>query len=401
MLLGSYFSAFCLGIWLYEKSERSITDLSRLTFLSDLPGILLMPLSGVIIDRFSRKLVLGGSVIIYALSALALYAVSAYYAAVHNGHIAISYLLTSVGNAFYSPIIVSSISMFTTADRYTRVNGLFDAADGIAQLLSPIVGGLVMHNSDIHLAITINAVLHVVPLILVPFISFKSLSGKHGADDEGSAFAWSELFIGARLISELNMVSVLVLNVINYLVILNVMELFMPITLNVTTASVHGVISSVQGVSMILGGVLSGRLSSTHHLRMVTRTTALQCLLTALLALQFNSVANIALLTCLIMLLDPFIASNQRTVWQQSVPVSLHGRVFSYIKMMESIVLFIVALGLGPLTDDWLTPWAAKYLSEYKNVTGVHLAVLLFALLQGCTLLLVKFIRRSKRSKLT
>jgi hypothetical protein len=69
--------------------------------------------------------------------------------------------------------------------------------------------------------------------------------------------------------------------------------------------------------------------------------------------------------------------------------------------MMESIVLFIVALGLGPLTDDWLTPWAAKYLSEYKNVTGVHLAVLLFALLQGCTLLLVKFIRRSKRSKLT
>jgi hypothetical protein len=33
MLLGSYFSAFCLGIWLYEKSERSITDLSRLTFL--------------------------------------------------------------------------------------------------------------------------------------------------------------------------------------------------------------------------------------------------------------------------------------------------------------------------------------------------------------------------------
>jgi hypothetical protein len=99
---------------------------------------------------------------------------------------------------------------------------------------------------------------------------------------------------------------------------------------------------------------------------MVTRTTALQCLLTALLALQFNSVANIALLTCLIMLLDPFIASNQRTVWQQSVPVSLHGRVFSYIKMMESIVLFIVALGLGPLTDDWLTPWAAKYLSEYK-----------------------------------
>jgi hypothetical protein len=86
-----------------------------------------------------------------------------------------------------------------------------------------------MHNSDIHLAITINAVLHVVPLILVPFISFKSVSGKHGADDEESAFAWSELFIGARLISELNMFSVLVLNVINYLVILNVMELFMPV----------------------------------------------------------------------------------------------------------------------------------------------------------------------------
>lgn len=117
---------------------------------------------------------------------------------------------------------------------------------------------------------------------------------------------------------------------------------------------------------MILGGVLSGRLSSTQHLRMVTRTTAVQCLLTAVLAVQFSSRTNIAVLSCLIMLLDPFIASNQRTVWQQSVPTSLHGRVFSFIKMTESIVLFVVALGLGPLTDDWLTPWAATHLSEYK-----------------------------------
>ncbi len=120
---------------------------------------------------------------------------------------------------------------------------------------------------------------------------------------------------------------------------------------------------------MILGGVLSGRLSSTRHLHMVTNTATLQCFLIALLALQFTSVFNITLLTCLVMLLDPFIASNQRTVWQQSVPVSLHGRVFAFIKMIESIVLFVIALVLGPLTDDWLAPWAAEHLSAYTCVS--------------------------------
>lgn len=107
--------------------------------------------------------------------------------------------------------------------------GLFDAADGIAQLLSPIVGGLVMHNSDIHLALTINAALHVIPLALVPFLSFAHVSVKANLGEEDTAFKWSELFIGARLMSELNMLSVLLLNVVNYLVILNVMELFMPV----------------------------------------------------------------------------------------------------------------------------------------------------------------------------
>lgn len=107
--------------------------------------------------------------------------------------------------------------------------GLFDAADGIAQLLSPIVGGLVMHNSDIHLAIVINAVLHIVPLALLPFISFTRANDKLITDNEEEAFSWREMFVGARLISELNMVSVLVLNTVNYLVIINVMELFMPV----------------------------------------------------------------------------------------------------------------------------------------------------------------------------
>ncbi len=113
-----------------------------------------------------------------------------------------------------------------------------------------------MNNSDIHLAIVINAVLHVMPLALLPFIAFKHVTDKHITEGDDDSFSWREAFVGARMISELNMISVLVLNTVNYLVIINVMELFMPvscqtsssqdanvmlqITLNVTTASVHG-----------------------------------------------------------------------------------------------------------------------------------------------------------------
>jgi hypothetical protein len=53
-VIAQYFIVFCLNVWFYEISDRSFTQISLLNSLTDIPGILVVPLAGIVADHFIR-----------------------------------------------------------------------------------------------------------------------------------------------------------------------------------------------------------------------------------------------------------------------------------------------------------------------------------------------------------
>lgn len=56
-LFGSSLSAFAMGIWAYDQTG-SATLLSMIILAASLPGILVTPLAGSVVDRYDRRLVM-------------------------------------------------------------------------------------------------------------------------------------------------------------------------------------------------------------------------------------------------------------------------------------------------------------------------------------------------------
>jgi MFS transporter, DHA3 family, macrolide efflux protein len=56
-LLGSSLTGFALGVWVYQRTG-SVTQYALISLFSLLPGLLIAPLAGVLVDRWDRLLVM-------------------------------------------------------------------------------------------------------------------------------------------------------------------------------------------------------------------------------------------------------------------------------------------------------------------------------------------------------
>ena len=53
-LFGSHVAGFALGVWVYQQT-KSATAFSLISFFTVLPEIALLPVAGVIVDRWDRR----------------------------------------------------------------------------------------------------------------------------------------------------------------------------------------------------------------------------------------------------------------------------------------------------------------------------------------------------------
>src|SRR3972149_4986263 len=67
-LIGSGMTCFAQSIWVYTQQGGSIVNLTMLAVFAQLPGVLISPIAGVLIDRWDRRWVM---IVCNAVAALA------------------------------------------------------------------------------------------------------------------------------------------------------------------------------------------------------------------------------------------------------------------------------------------------------------------------------------------
>ena len=139
---GGAFSGFAL-IWWVTKTYGTATALAAGTLITLLPGIVLGPLIGTIVDRNSRRFFIVMSNLVYALSAAILFGLS-HYGLLQLWHLYVVMFVNSLAGQFHFMATNAATTQLVPEDQLQRVSGLGQLREGAVAIIAPPAGALLL-----------------------------------------------------------------------------------------------------------------------------------------------------------------------------------------------------------------------------------------------------------------
>jgi len=167
-LLGSRIVQFAL-VWWMTKTTGSAVVLTTATIAALVPGVLLGPFIGPLIDRWNRRTVMIVADGLIALST-AFLAVLFALGVAEIWHVYLIMFARSVGGAFHWPSMQASTTLMVPKKHYSRIAGLNQSLQGAANLVGPAVGALlieVLPMPGVLAVDVVTAAIAIVPLLLI------------------------------------------------------------------------------------------------------------------------------------------------------------------------------------------------------------------------------------------
>lgn len=354
-LFGSRLVQFAI-VWWITSSIGSASALAFASIMAVLPQVFLGPFAGVLVDRWDKRVVMMVSDLFVAALVLVLaflYATGT----VQIWHIYVIMFFRSLSGAFQWPAMQTTTSLMVPKEHLSRVAGFNQALMGMANILAPPMGALLLEFLPMESVLYIDvatAALAVAPLLVTRIPQVRVEGGQAfgvrsvlGNLRDGMLFIWN--WKGLRLIMGMSMT-------INFLM----SPAFSLLPLLVTKHFGGGAlelawIQSAGGLGMILGGLALGVWGGFKK-RIVTAMIAVILAGVFVMILGLTP-PELILLAVASMFLFSFANSVANSIFmaamQAIVPPEIQGRVFTLI---GSLSAGMVPLGLaiaGPVADSF------------------------------------------------
>lgn len=178
-IMGSEIVQFAIVVWLaLETQSPIIMSLSML--LAFLPGIIIGPFAGVLVDHWNKKLVLIISDSLQAMATLCL--IILFFMDFANIWFVIGLnLFRAIFQAFHSPSFITVVTLMVPKEKLTRINGLIQFSTAIIKMIGPILGAIILSVWSIQNVLWIDIISFLFALIFLLFIKIpviKSLGGE-------------------------------------------------------------------------------------------------------------------------------------------------------------------------------------------------------------------------------
>jgi DHA3 family macrolide efflux protein-like MFS transporter len=167
-LFGSALVQFALVWWLAENTG-SATALAAATMMALLPQVVVGPFAGALVDRWSRRSVLivadGASAVVVAVLGV-LFALNG----VHLWHVYVVVFVRAIAGAFHWPAMQATTSLMVSDDHLSRVAGLNQTLQGLAAIVAPPLGALLLDSSSMQAVLAVDVVtaaMAIMPLLAV------------------------------------------------------------------------------------------------------------------------------------------------------------------------------------------------------------------------------------------
>ena len=141
-LLGSMLVQFAL-VWWLTQTTGSATVLAMATLVAVLPGIVIGPFAGALVDRWNRRLIMivaDSLIALVTLWLIYLYATGR----MQVWQVYVAMFLRAALGGFHWPAMQSSTSLMVPKEHLARVAGLNQTMMGVMNIISPPLGALLL-----------------------------------------------------------------------------------------------------------------------------------------------------------------------------------------------------------------------------------------------------------------
>ena len=369
-LIGSGLASFSV-IWWITKTTGSSTILAVVSLATLLPGILIGPLAGALVDQLNRKWIM---IIADAVSALlALLLVALFWTnSIQLWHIIVINILRTLASTFQFPAVQSSTSLMVPKEYLTRVAGLNQALQGASMIATPPLGALLLSLLPIHLILGIDVLTAVIAICLLFFILIPQPPAQQAITHIPTT-VWQDMLAGFTFIRQWSaLINIMFIAALLNLVLIPAFTLVPILVTQYFNGSAFqlGWINAAYGFGIVGGGALLGVWGGfkrrIHTSLFGLAGLGIGCLMIGSSSRQAYWIAVFGM--ALVGIMNAFANGPFFAILQSTVPPGMQGRVFTVL-MSVSMAAAPIGLALAGPMADWL---------------GVQVWYMLSALICGC-----------------
>ncbi|MGI8684254.1 MAG: MFS transporter [Acidimicrobiales bacterium] len=320
--------ATLVAIWGYAAFKYGATpgEVALFGIAFALPGLVLGPVAGAVVDRLGPKVTLG------AAKALGIGAALALLAADDFRTLALLSALHGAVSTFSHPALQSMPPRLVDDTHLARTNALVSLTDELAIVLGPVAAGVGIGLFGFRGAFVFDAVTYAVGLAVLPVVRLAPVAGTGADGDDAAPAGFRDALEGWRLIVHTGVLRRVVACTFVVHLLYGAALLAEPLYVRDVLHRSPGVFAALQtvfGLCLVGGGVvaakLGDRVASFRFVALgvgISGITAVIYLGTPWVAVSFAGVALWGVATAV-------IGGPSRTVLHRATPQRAHGRVLA------------------------------------------------------------------------
>lgn len=352
--IGNRLTGFGLGIWVYQNTH-AVTQLSLVIFFTTLPGVLITPFAGALVDRWNRKWTIIFSEIAAASITLTL-AILVLTGNLQLWHTYVSAFFTSVCGSFQMIAKGAALPLMVPSNQMGRANGLIQFSTALGQLVAPILAAILIANVQLQGLLLIDLSTYLIGLLTLIFINIpqpeSSIVPTMGMSTiiNDIVYGWENIYSRFFLLILLSFMT------IYFFVNGMTSVLINPLILSFSSATTFGSVMSIAGGGMVAGSILmsiwGGGKKSLSPLFLFSALNGIGLIITGIKPF----IPTIALGIFISFFTLPIILGINSTILQTSIPRNIQGRVLSLFYTLAGLAGAFGNLSASPLTDGFLEP---------------------------------------------
>lgn len=353
-ILGSGLTNFGIGVWVFNHTH-STSAFAMQAMAAAVPGVLLSPVAGALVDRWDRRIALIVSDAGAAISSLILAVL------VLGGHLELWHIivLTALSSAFSTlswPAMSAAVTLLVPKRNFGRANGLLAGAEATSMILAPLLGAMVMSRYGLTALIEADVVSFAVAIGSLLLIRIPA-PPRSAIGEASKESILREVSFGFRYIWKRKGL----LGLLTYFWLLNLFGgfinvLWTPLLLIYFDRIILGQVLSMMGLGMLAGTLVMslwggpkkkvyGVLGFGAFSGVMLCFIALPPVWYLYAAAGFLSMASM-----------PILNASSQAIWQVKTEPDVQGKVFAARRMIAWGSAPLAYIATGPLADKVFLP---------------------------------------------
>ena len=350
-LLGSQLVQFAI-VWYLTKTTGSATMLALATLAALLPQIVIGPFAGVLVDRWSRRMVMLVADAAVALATLLL-AVLFWLNLATISTIYVLLVVRAIGAAFHWPAMQASTTLMVPQQHLARVGGLNQTLTGLTGIVIPPLGALAIEVLPLQGVLAIDVVTAIPAIVTLLFVAVPQPTRN---DAPLKPSLWADMRAGLRFI--IGWKGLLLFSLVGVVINLLGRAAASLSPLLITQVFKGGALElgwwqSAVGIGSVIGGVTLGVWGGSKR-RVVTSLLALVLDGFAILVIALGPANVFVLVVAAIFcvgFLETIVFGLNGAIGQSIIPPEMQGCVFALLMSAAQIMAPLGLLIAGPFAD--------------------------------------------------